>query len=80
MTFTMDDAAVCLALAIAFGLWDVVDIIWWKVQRDHQQMLWADLYRYACRRCGALLGLQSTAHGVEHWRCPVCGEPHWWRS
>lgn len=31
-----------------------------------------------CGECGALLRYEYTANSLEHWRCPTCGNPHWW--
>lgn len=28
--------------------------------------------------CGTPLRYEHTANGVQHWRCPQCGNPHWW--
>lgn len=28
--------------------------------------------------CGTALRYESTANGLEFWRCPSCGNPHWW--
>lgn len=27
--------------------------------------------------CAAALRYEHTANGIEYWRCPVCGNPHW---
>lgn len=34
---------------------------------------------YEAAGCGAALVYDYTANGLEHWRCPACGNPHWWR-
>lgn len=28
--------------------------------------------------CGTPLVYEHTANGLEYWRCPRCGNPHWW--
>jgi hypothetical protein len=28
--------------------------------------------------CGGALRYEHTANGIEYWRCPACGNPHWW--
>lgn len=28
--------------------------------------------------CGTLLIYESSSNGIEYWRCPRCGNPHWW--
>ncbi len=28
--------------------------------------------------CAAVLRYEATANGIEYWRCPSCGNPHWW--
>jgi hypothetical protein len=30
--------------------------------------------------CGAALRYERTANGIEYWRCPACGNPHWWKG
>jgi len=31
-----------------------------------------------CVNCLTPLRYESTAHGIQHWRCPTCGNAHWW--
>jgi len=28
--------------------------------------------------CGSALRYENTANSIEYWRCPKCGNPHWW--
>lgn len=30
------------------------------------------------RACGTPLRYEHTANGIQYWRCPACGNPHWW--
>ncbi len=32
-----------------------------------------------CCECGAALVYESSAKGMEYWRCPTCHNSHWWR-
>lgn len=35
---TMEHAAVCFALALAFAAWDLCDVVWFAVVLDHDRM------------------------------------------
>lgn len=30
--------------------------------------------------CGARLVYENTTNGIEYWRCPSCGNAHWWQA